>query len=188
MEERRLTPREVHRRVAHRAWRPDERRVVVQGALGMATIALESTVLAIGFGILTYFQFRHDPIWAPLILLMALVFAVYAVCLLVRPIAAVLATRRPIYKLDGYIRLRGRDGKNAPQESGYLAVLTETGETAGEWPLRGEHPLSYRIGPAMIEFSTYGGVHSIDGVETGALPKNFPAFGVGLNPRRRKIG
>lgn len=160
---------------------------MIQGALGMATIAIESGVLAIVLGILTYFQVRHEPIWAPLVLLMALAFGAYATALLIRPIKAVLALRRPIYKLDGYLRIRGCDEKNAPGESGYLAVLTESGDLAGEWPLRGEHTLVYQIGPAMIEFSEYGGVHSIDGVPTGALPRNFPTLGVGLNPRRGRI-
>jgi len=154
----------------------------------MATIAVESFVLAVGFGVLTVLQFRHEPIWAPLILLMALSFAAYTVGLLIKPISAVLATRRPIFKVDGYLRLRGRDAKNAPGESGYLAVLTEGGDLAGEWPLRGEHPQAYDIGPAMIEFSEYGGVHTIDGTSTGALPLDFPALGVGLNPRKRRIG
>ncbi|TAM59343.1 hypothetical protein EPN52_08015 [bacterium] len=188
MTERRLSPRELRESLPHRAWRRDERRVVVQGALGMATIAIESSVLAIGCGILTYFQLRHEPIWAPLILLMALSFAAYAVALLVRPVAAVLATRRPIFIVDGYIRLRGRDARNAPNESGYLAVLSESGDVAGEWPMRGEQPQTYDIGPALIEFSEYGGVHSIDGAPTGALPQGFPALGVGLNSRKRMIG
>lgn len=160
--------------------------MVVQGALGMATIAVESAMLAVGFGILTVFQLRHEPVWAPLILFMAVAFGAYAVALLMRPVAAVLATRRPIYKVDGYLRLRGRDTKSAPGEIGYLAVLTPIGEVAGEWPLRGEHPQSYAIGPAMIEFSTYGGVHSIDGVPTGILPRDFPVLGIGLNARGRR--
>lgn len=154
----------------------------------MATIALESSVLAIGCGILTYFQYRREPIWAPLILLMALAFAAYAIALLVKPVAAVIATFRPIFVADGYIRLRGRDGNNAPDESGYLAVLTEAGHVAGEWPLRGEQPQSYDIGPALIEFSEYGGIHTIDGVPTGALPQGFPTLGIGLNARRRRVG
>lgn len=154
----------------------------------MATIALESSVLAIGFGVLTYFQYRRDPIWAPLILLMALSFGAYAIALLTKPVAAVFATRRPIFVADGYVRLRGRDAKNGPNESGYLAVLTESGEVAGEWPLRGDQPQSYDIGPALIEFSEYGGVHAIDGVPTGVLPQGFPTLGVGLNARKQRAG
>ncbi|TAM91330.1 hypothetical protein EPN42_04035 [bacterium] len=188
MTERRLSPHDLREQLPHRAWRHDERRVVVQGALGMATIALESSILAVGCGILTYFQFRREPIWAPLILLTALAFAAYAVALLVKPVTAVLATLRPIFIADGYLRLRGRDAKNGPNESGYLAVLTESGDVAGEWPMRGEQPQSYDIGPALIEFSEYGGVHTIDGVPTGALPQGFPTLGVGLNPRKRSVG
>lgn len=176
------------RSLPQRRWERWERGVVVQGALGMATISLESAALAIGLGILTFFQLRRDPIWAPLLLVSAIAFAAYAGALLVKPVRAVLATREPIYKVDGYLRLRGRDAESAPGENGYLAVLTESREVVGEWPTRGDCPVVRAVMPALIEFSSYGGVHSLDGVPTGALPANFPMLGVGLNRRAGSIG
>jgi hypothetical protein len=44
------------------------------------------------------------------------------------------------------------------------------------------------VRPAMLEFSEYGGIHAIDGRQTGVLPDDFPVLGIGSNrpPRPRR--
>ena len=65
-------------------------------------------------------------------------------------------------------------------------MLTDERRVACEWPTRGEGDLCFAVGPAMLEFSEFGGIHTIDGKRTGVLPEDFPVLGIGGNkpPRR----
>jgi hypothetical protein len=101
--------------------------------------------------------------------------------LLREPLRALRETAQPIFVVDGYIRTRGPDDLSDRGSTGYVAVLLEDKRIAGEWPTKGEGALPYAVSPAVLEFSEYGGIHSIDGRPTGVLPRSFGNIGVGAN-------
>jgi hypothetical protein len=112
---------------------------------------------------------------------------VWAFAVMAPPVRALFHTRRPIFIVDGYIRFRRRDNASKAGTNGYIAVLTEDGSVACEWPTLGEIELPDHTRPAFCEFSEYGGVHRIDGRLTGVLPAHMPPLGVGISPRKREI-
>ena len=187
-----LSPAQRRRLLAMRPWRPDERRIVRRGMLGRLAIAVEPAAIALLFGWFGYWIATHgrsdathdDWIFSIIFLPGAAAFAVYAVVLMAAPIRALRETYEPIFIVDGYLRTRGRDDLSATGSSGYVAVLTEERAVACEWPTRGEGELPFALEPAMLEFSEFGGIHTVDGKRTGVLPDDFPVLGIGANNRR----
>ncbi len=173
----------IERRAAliRRAWTKAERNVVWQGFLGRFSIALEPVICGSVFAALTVGLIARGELFlAPIFALGLVGFAIYAVWLLNGPARALLATRKPIYIVDGYIRYRGRDNASPDRSRGYVAVLCDRRHLIGEWPLEGPGLVLDIIRPAMIEFSDFGGIHRIDGHSTGAIPDRVPTFGVGV--------
>jgi hypothetical protein len=124
---------------------------------------------------------------APIFGLGALACAIWLVGVMVAPVRALAHTLRPIYVVDGYIRYRRRDEQSRADTNGYVAVLTEGGRVACEWPTLGPVELPNDARPALCEFTEYGGVHSIDGRPTGVLPGRIPALGMSIHGRREEI-
>jgi hypothetical protein len=184
-----LSPAQRRSELAMRPWRPDERRIVRRGLFGRLTIAAEPALISLAFAWFGYWLATHgrsdathdDWIFSIIFLPGAAAFAIYAIVLMRGPVRALLETYQPIFIVDGYLRTRGRDDFSLTGSSGYVAVLTEDRRVACEWPTRGERDLQMRIEPALMEFSEFGGIHAIDGRETGILPKDFPVLGVGGN-------
>jgi hypothetical protein len=175
--------------LAMRKWRVDERRIVRRGMLGRLTIAVEPALIAVLFAWFGYWIATHgrsdathnDWIFSIIFLPGAAAFAIYAVVLMIQPVRALRETFEPIFVVDGYLRTRGRDDFSAHGSNGYVAVLTEERRVACEWVTRGEGDLPFAVRPAMLEFSEYGGIHAIDGRQTGVLPDDFPVLGIGSN-------
>ncbi|MBV8170761.1 MAG: hypothetical protein JO219_02395 [Candidatus Eremiobacteraeota bacterium] len=190
-----LSAIERRRLIAMRAWRPEERSVVWRGATGRFIVALEPAALALLFA-LCAFGIAHLSdnkehqgyiYFAWLFGCGAGFFFLYMVGLLLYPVRALLQTRQPIFILDGYLRTRAPDLKSDPGSSGYIAAVLPDGRVACEWPAMGERALAAEAWPAYMEFSEFGGIHSIDGRSTGILPEDFPALGVGgARPPRPK--
>jgi hypothetical protein len=169
-----------------RPWRPQERRIVVRGFLGRLSVAVEPAVLALLFATFTLLLAHsanrdHRLLLAPIFALGAAAFTLYAVAIMVRPLRALLETAKPIFIVDGYVRTRGRDDFSETGSNGYVAVLLPDHSVACEWPSLGEGDMRHSVHPAYIEFSTYGGIHAIDGRPSGILPDDFPALGIGGN-------
>lgn len=187
-----LTSAERGKVLAFRPWRVAERRVVVRGVAGRAVTALEPAAIGV---LLLWVAFvlasrvsidQGQPIHAemPIALIfapVALAFFVYAGWLVSEPLRALRQTFKPIFIVDGYLRTRGRDDFSERGSCGYVAALTADLRVAGEWPARGPSEYPHSLRAAMLEFTEYGGLHSIDGRPTGILPSDFPAFGVGAN-------
>jgi hypothetical protein len=174
-----------------RRWTSGERKIVMRGLLGRLVIAVEPGVISLLFGGLTIGMLRMAgdgnqdhaglQLLAPIFGLGAIVFALYAIYLMLAPLRALRETYQPIFVVDGYIRTRGRDDFSERGFNGYIAVLLDDRRVACEWPTVGEGELSFRESAALLEFSEYGGIHSIDGQPTGVLPGNFRNIGVGSN-------
>jgi hypothetical protein len=186
-----LGPRERRRLLAMRPWSRAERAVVLRGLWGRVAIAAEPAVLAFLFAVLTIGMLRmaSDPtgthaglqLFAPVFGLGAVGFATYAVLLLRAPLRALRETYQPIFIVDGYIRTRGRDDLSPRGQNGYVAVLLDDRRIACEWPSLGVGDLPAQTIPALVEFSEFGGIHTIDGRATGILPPTFANIGVGSN-------
>lgn len=163
-----------------RAWTRNERSVVLQGFLGRAAIAIEPIVCGLVFAALTYGLVARG-LWflMPIFGFAVVAFAVYAVVMLLAPARALFKTFGPIYIVDGYVRYREPDPKSEDGANGYVAVLLHDKRLCYEWPSFGDRPLPLGTVPAMIEFSEYGAIHSIDGRPTGVLPKSLRALGIG---------
>jgi hypothetical protein len=182
-----LTSRERRETLAMRHWLPHERRVVWHGATGRFVVALEPAVIALLFGVLAMAiahvsgtkEHQGYIYFAWVFGLGAVCFTLYAIALLVHPIRALLHTRQPIFIVDGYVRTRAPDQRSDPGSSGYIAVILADRRVACEWPAIGERALPEDEYPAFMEFSEFGGIHSVDGRGTGVLPDEFPALGVG---------
>jgi hypothetical protein len=186
-----LTAEERRLLLAMRPWRSDERSIIVRGLFGRAAIAIEPAIVALLF---TYFAVKllrlagdgnadHAglQLLAPIFMLGAVMFAMYAVWLLRAPLRALRETYEPIFVVDGYVRTRGRDDVSERGSNGYIAVLLDDCRVACEWPTVGMGDLASRTDAALLEFSEYGGIHSIDGKSTGVLPTNFRNIGVRSN-------
>ena len=165
------------------------RRIVLHGFAGRIAIAVEPVLCASVFLALTlalvFNKNREIIILAPIFGLGVVAFSIYAVALMFAPVRALAHTFRPIYIVDGYIRYRGRDARSDDWSNGYMAVLTEDGRVACEWPTLGEIALTDECRAALFEFSEYGGVHHIDGKPTGVLPDRIAALGVGGRSGKR---
>jgi hypothetical protein len=184
---------ELEVRLARRPWTRAERRIVIHGLLGRLVIACEPLICCIVFGGLTagliFFRlpaaaklthWEAAIVLAPIFGLVTLAFTAYAIVLLVAPARALRHTFRPIYVVDGYVRYRCPDSQSERDSSGYVAVLDDEQRLLGEWPGQGDGMLIYLLQPALVEFSTYGGIHCIDGRATGILPEHFGPLGVGV--------
>ena len=194
----RLTSGERAERLIRRPWTRDERGVVLMGFLGRASIAVEPLICGIVFAIITVGIFaapRFSPryvhsdivVIAPVFGLGMLACGFWLAAVMFAPTRALLHTLRPIYVVDGYIRFRRRDASSETGQNGYVAVLTEDGCVACEWPTLGEVELPDAMRAALCEFSEYGGVHKIDGRLTGVLPARIPALGIGIHGRKEEI-
>jgi len=181
-----------------RAWRRSERLVVIHGFLGRLCIAIEPVLCGTMFLALTIGMFlvRTDPthpddhnmvILSPIFGLGVVACIFYALALMLAPTRALIQTFRPIFIVDGYVRYRGPDAESPVDSNGYVAVLTDDGVLACEWPTLGDVPLRAVTIPALSEFSEYGGIHRIDGRPTGVLPERIARFGVGIVKRREII-
>lgn len=174
-----------------RRWTPQERRIIVRGALGRLAIAVEPAAISLLFGVFTVGLLRLAAdgnqehaglqLLAPIFGLGAVAFAIYAIMLLRAPLRALRETYEPIFTVDGYLRTRGRDDFSPRGYNGYVAVLLEDRRIAAEWPTIGDGDLAAGESPALLEFSEFGGIHRIDGQPTGVLPSNFRNIGVGSN-------
>lgn len=189
---RRLDPRA--RMLAQRPWTQRERRIVWRGLCGRLAIAVEPFLGLVFFSLFTWgvvWRAHHVQsdatliVIAPIFALGAVAFLGYFVAVLVAPMIAYAQTYRPIYVVDGYVRYRPPDEDSAPGECGYMAVLFEDESVACEWRALGRKRYPARTIPAMVEFSTFGGVHTIDGKPTGLLPDGeLPPLAIGIAPRR----
>ena len=109
-------------------------------------------------------------------------FVAYGIGLMTIPVRALLSTREPIFIVDGYIRTRLRDDSSNDDSPGYIAVLTSDQTVACEWAARANgKPYGAGQRAAHIEFSEYGGIHKIDGQNTGVLPERMTALGIGFS-------
>ena len=191
-----LTPAQRRTALAMRPWLPRERRVVWRGAAGRFIVACEPAAIALLFALFTIGLDRlasakdHEGCiyLAWLFGFGAASFTLYAVGLLVTPIRTLLQTRQPIFIVDGYVRTRGPDARSLAGSSGYIAALLDDGRVAFEWAAVGDEELPEQMYPAFMEFSEFGGIHSVDGRSTGVLPEDFPPLGIGgaQPPRRRR--
>lgn len=180
--------------LAQRPWTEAERRIVWRGLTGRMAIAVEPVLGLIVFTLFTWgIVYRSQHVAsdaslykiAPIFGLGAVAFAFYAIAVMVAPLAAFLQTRRPIYKLDGYVRYRAPDDFSETDGCGYMAALFPDESVAGEWECFGRKPLPHRTIPALVEFSAFGGIHTIDGRPTGVLPDaELPLLAIGIAPRR----
>lgn len=192
---RRLGAGDRARLLIRRPWTADERRVVLRGLYGRATLACEALICGIGFTVITLGVFvapKLSPhavnsdivVIAPVFGLGVLGCIVWGTGVLFAPLCALAQTRRPIYVVDGFVRSRGPDAASPRDSNGYLAVLTDDGTVACEWPASGDVAVPSVQTPALCEFSEYGGIHTIDGRRTGVLPDFVPFLGVGIAKHR----
>jgi hypothetical protein len=184
--------------LVRRPWTPAERKIVVQGLLGRLVIAIEPVICMLVFGALTacliflplpasanMTRWEAAVVIAPIFGLATVAFALYAVCLLIAPVRAVMQTFSPIYIVDGYVRYRRRDRHSEIDSNGYVAVLNDERRMLAEWETLGRDPIPDLTRPALIEFTHFGGIHRIDGKSTGVLPERINLLGVGMNKAGR---
>jgi hypothetical protein len=189
--------REFDRRtrlLAQRPWTDRERAIVWRGMTGRMAIAIEPLLgfvfmVVIGLGIV--WRAQHVPEdatlikIAPIFALGAVIFAGYFVAVMLAPYSAYLQTFKPIYIVDGYVRYREPDEYSETDARGYVAALFPDQSVACEWEWLGTKRLPNLTIPALIEFSTYAGLHKIDGKSTGLLPDDdMPLLAIGIAPRK----
>ncbi len=180
--------------LAQRPWTERERRIVWRGLTGRMSIAIEPII---GMAFFTFFTWGI--VWrsqhvatdatlykiAPIFALGAIAFGIYAIAVMVAPLTAFLQTRKPIYKVDGYVRYRAPDEYSEIGAVGYMAALLDDRTPAGEWECFGTKRLPDKTIPALLEFSEFGGIHTIDGRSTGLIPDGeLPLLAIGIAPRR----
>lgn len=176
--------------LAHRPWTQRERRIVWRGLTGRFALAIEPLLGILFMGFITWgivWRAHHVPTDATLIKIApifgigALAFAGYFVAVLVAPFTAYLQTFKPIYVLDGYVRYREPDERSEGDACGYVAALFPDRTVACEWEWLGTKRLPNVTIPSLIEFSTYAGIHTIDGKPTGLLPDDdLPVLAIGI--------
>ncbi len=179
-------------RLVRRPWTAAERHVVWCGLTGRLGIAVEPILGTLVFLFLTWGIYVRAlrigdtslMVLMPIFGLGALAFLGYGIAVMVAPIRAFLQTFAPIYIVDGYIRYRAPDAFSDDESTGYVAVLFENRDVACEWEAFGEERLPDRCIAAMSEFSTYGGIHKVDGRATGILAAKATPLNVGMAPRR----
>jgi hypothetical protein len=181
------------RLLAQRPWTDRERRIVWRGLTGRMAIAIEPLIgmafmVFITLGIV--WRAQHVPEdqtlikIAPIFALGFVLFLGYFVAVLVTPFTAYLQTFKPIYVLDGYVRYREPDEYSESDARGYVAALFPDESVACEWEWLGKKRLVNATIPSLIEFSTYAGIHRIDGKATGLLPdEEMPILAIGMNQR-----
>jgi hypothetical protein len=181
------------RLLAQRPWTDRERRIVWRGLTGRMAIAIEPLIgmafmIFITLGIV--WRAQHVPAdatlikIAPIFALGFVLFLGYFVAVLVAPFTAYLQTFKPIYVLDGYVRYREPDEYSESDARGYVAALFADRSVACEWEWLGKKRLVNATIPSLIEFSTWAGIHRIDGKATGLLPdEEMPALAIGMNQR-----
>ena len=181
------------RMLAQRAWTDRERLVVWRGLTGRFAIAIEPLLGLIFMSFLTWgivYRSEHVASDRDLIKIAwifgigAIAFAGYFVAVLVAPFVAYLQTFKPIYVIDGYVRYREPDERSEYDATGYVATLFEDQSIACEWECFGNTKLPNTTIPALVEFSVYAGIHTIDGRSTGLLPDEIPVLAIGIAPRR----
>ncbi len=179
------------RMLAYRPWTEKERQVVMRGVWGRSAIAIEPFLGCVVFAFFTWgiivranAQPDHSLIViAPLFALASVAFGIYMVAVMFAPLRALAQTYRPIFIVDGYVRYREPDEHCDDDAIGYVAALFEDKTVACEWEWPGTVRLENRTIPARIEFSVYGGIHKIDGINTGVLPEHLPTLAIGIAPR-----
>jgi hypothetical protein len=184
------------RSLAHRDWTARERRIVWRGLTGRLAIAIEPLIGIVFMAFITLgivWRAQHVPADATLIKIApifgvgALLFVGYFIAVLVAPFTAYLQTFKPIYILDGYVRYREPDESSEIDACGYVAALFADGSVACEWEWLGKKRLPNVTIPSLIEFSTYAGIHKIDGKPTGLLPDDeMPLLAIGIARERFK--
>ena len=181
------------RMLAQRDWTDRERRVVWRGLTGRFALAIEP-LLGIAFMVfITWgivWRAHHVPADATLIKIApifgigAIAFLGYFVALLAAPMTAYAQTFKPIYIVDGYLRYRKPDADSEIDCAGYVATLFEDKSVACEWAYLGSKPLEDATVAAVVEFSVYAGIHSVDGRSTGLIPdEDLPALAIGIAAR-----
>lgn len=189
--------REFDRRsrlLAQRRWTERERRIVWRGLTGRFALAIEPLLGIVFMGFITWgivWRAQHVPAdatlikIAPIFALGLIAFSGYFIAVLVAPFTAYLQTYKPIYVLDGYVRYRVPDEHSEADARGYVAALFPDRSVACEWEWLGSERLPNVTIPALIEFSTYAGIHRIDGRATGLLPDDdLPMLAIGIATRR----
>jgi hypothetical protein len=177
--------------LARREWNAAERSVVVRGLIGRCSIAIEPLICAFAFTAITVVpfilpfhevqfagkpaQFTLAEVIAPIFALGAIAFFAYAIGVLIAPMRAYIETFKPLFVMDGYVQYRSCGAA----ESDFIAVLDHQRKLVHEWKLAEAASIKNGVFPALIEFSYFGGIHRIDGRETGILPKHFMPFGIG---------
>jgi hypothetical protein len=184
------------RLLAQRPWTERERRIVWRGLTGRMAIAIEPLIGMVFMAFITWgivWRAQHVPAdqtlikIAPIFGLGFLLFLGYFIAVLVAPFAAYLQTFKPIYVLDGYVRYREPDEYSESDARGYVAALFPDESVACEWEWLGKKRLVNATIPSLIEFSTYAGIHRIDGKATGLLPdEEMPVLAIGMNQRLPK--
>lgn len=181
-------------RLLRRSWTASERYAVWMGVMGRLTIAAEAILGTLVFSFFTWGVYLRAQsteqsliVLVPVFALGALGFILYGIALMVAPIRAFLQTFGPIFIVDGYVRYRGPDSFSDDDSTGYVAVLFEDRDLACEWEAFGKEPLPERTIPSLVEFSTYAGIHKIDGKSTGLLPGKTTPLNIGLAPRNAPI-
>ena len=156
----------------------------MRGFWGRLAIAVEPLTIALFFTALSAGMLLRRQegaiLIAPIFGVAALLFLTYAVVLMISVTRAVIETFGAIWVIDGYVRYRASETKF--RDVTYLvAVLDEYRNVLGEWPLSQRPPALDRTDPwpSLVEFTTYGGIHRIDGRSTGVLPDELPIFGIG---------
>ena len=182
------------RLLAQRPWTERERRIVWRGLCGRFALAIEPLLGMFFMAFITagiVWRAHHVAADATLIkiawifALGFLAFAGYFVGVLVTPLGAYLQTFKPIYSLDGYVRYRQPDEHSQIDGCGYVAALFADKSVACEWEWLGKKRLPNVTIPALIEFSTYAGIHKIDGKPTGLLPDDdLPLLAIGIATRK----
>jgi hypothetical protein len=181
------------KQLAHRPWTARERKVVWRGLTGRMGIAIEpllGTLFMLFLTIGIVWRSQHVAADRDLIKIAwifgigAIAFGGYFVAVLVAPVIAYFQTFKPIYIVDGYVRYRQPDNKSEEDGTGYMATLFEDQSVACEWECFGPTPLPNRTIPSLVEFSTYAGIHTIDGKPTGLLPDELPLMAIGIAPRK----
>ena len=178
-----------------RAWTAAERGVVIRGFFGRMTIGIEQLVLGLFFAMLPIgLLLRGQEIAllvAPIFGLGALAFIAYAVYLTTPCMKALFATFLPIYKINGYVRYRQERPRASAPVKYYVAVLDSDQKVMGEWRMDQwpDFAADRPLWPAVVEYSSYGGIHTIDGYPTGVLPAETSPLGVNIahDAERRKL-
>jgi hypothetical protein len=158
--------------------------VILRGFWGRLLIAVEPLAASLFFAALSVGlvvrQQEGALFVAPIFAFASVLFAIYAVVLMVPVSRALIETFGSICIVDGYVRYRALE-RTHREPLYFVAVLDEHRQVLGEWQLDRRPPALERPSPwpALVEFSPHGGIHRIDGQSTGLLPDDLPPLGIG---------